>query len=381
MKQFFKDAKGHLMTGIGYMLPLIIGASLVVAIPKLIALCFGITSLDPYADGTGVWHIMKLIENVGWTGIGMVNTVLAGFIAYSIADKPAIGAGFIGGAVASSTYAGFLGAVIAAFIAGYTVKWAKKHIHLPESMGSVMPLVVCPLIATGFVAIIMGVILATPLAAINTWLVNWISSMCQNQSSQLVMAMILGAMIASDMGGPINKSAWMAGNALMAEGIYQPNVFINAAICMPPLAYAIATVIKKKRFSAEFRETGKSNWAMGFVGITEGAIPFTLVKPQILIPVNMFGAAIGAAVIAILGGKGDIPPVGGVYGFVSITHGWAYLVGILVGAFVIAILATLFVDFNDKSEAGSEDVDIDEIDISFEAVSYTHLTLPTILRV
>ena len=370
MKQFFKDAKGHLMTGIGYMLPLIIGASLVVAIPKLIALCFGITSLDPYADGTGVWHIMKLIENVGWTGIGMVNTVLAGFIAYSIADKPAIGAGFIGGAVASSTYAGFLGAVIAAFIAGYTVKWAKKHIHLPESMGSVMPLVVCPLIATGFVAIIMGVILATPLAAINTWVVNWISSMCQNQSSQLVMAMILGAMIASDMGGPINKSAWMAGNALMAEGIYQPNVFINAAICMPPLAYAIATVIKKKRFSAEFRETGKSNWAMGFVGITEGAIPFTLVKPQILIPVNMFGAAIGAAVIAILGGKGDIPPVGGVYGFVSITHGWAYLVGILVGAFVIAILATLFVDFNDKSEAGSEDVDIDEIDISFEDIKY-----------
>ena len=206
MKQFLKDAKGHLMTGIGYMLPLIIGASLVVAIPKLIALCFGITSLDPYADGTGIWHIMKLIENVGWTGIGMVNTVLAGFIAYSIADKPAIGAGLIGGAVASSTYAGFLGAVIAAFIAGYSVKWAKKHIKLPESMNSVMPLVVCPLIATGLVAVIMGVILATPLAAINTWLVKWISSMCQNQSSQLVMALILGAMIASDMGGPINKS-------------------------------------------------------------------------------------------------------------------------------------------------------------------------------
>lgn len=199
MKQFLKDAKGHLMTGIGYMLPLIIGASLVVAIPKLIALCFGITSLDPYADGTGIWHIMKLIENVGWTGIGMVNTVLAGFIAYSIADKPAIGAGLIGGAVASSTYAGFLGAVIAAFIAGYSVKWAKKHIKLPESMNSVMPLVVCPLIATGLVAVIMGVILATPLAAINTWLVKWISSMCQNQSSQLVMALILGAMIASDM--------------------------------------------------------------------------------------------------------------------------------------------------------------------------------------
>lgn len=304
MKQFLKDAKGHLMTGIGYMLPLIIGASLVVAIPKLIALCFGITSLDPYADGTGIWHIMKLIENVGWTGIGMVNTVLAGFIAYSIADKPAIGAGLIGGAVASSTYAGFLGAVIAAFIAGYSVKWAKKHIKLPESMNSVMPLVVCPLIATGLVAVIMGVILATPLAA----------------------------------------------------------------ICMPPLAYAIATVIRKNRFSEAFRETGKSNWAMGFVGITEGAIPFTLVKPQFLIPINMFGAAVGTAVISLLGAKGDIPPVGGIYGFVSITNGWAYLVGILVGALIIALLATLVVDFTEGDEGESEDIDVDEIEITFEDI-------------
>ena len=110
-------------------------------------------------------------------------------------------------------------------------------------------------------------------------------------------------MIASDMGGPINKSAWMAGNALMAEGIYQPNVFINAAICMPPLAYAIATVIRKNRFSEAFRETGKSNWAMGFVGITEGAIPFTLVKPQFLIPINMFWCSSRYSSISLLGAK------------------------------------------------------------------------------
>lgn len=368
MKKFLKDAKGHLMTGIGYMLPLIIGASLVVAIPKLIALCFGITSLDPYADGTGIWHIMKLIENVGWTGIGLINTVLAGFIAYSIADKPAIGAGLIGGALASSTYAGFLGAVIAAFIAGYTVKFAKEHIKLPKSMETMMPLVICPFLATGVVAIIMGVVLATPLAAINTWLVDWISSMCQSTGSQLIMAIILGAMIASDMGGPINKSAWMAGNVLLAEGIYQPNVFINCAICIPPLAYAIATVIRKNRFSDAFRETGKGNWVMGFIGITEGAIPFTLVKPQFLIPINMLGGALGAAICSLLGAKGDIPPVGGIYGFVSITNGWAYLIGILVGAIVIAVLSTLVVDFNQNTDNVSEDVNIDEIEISFEDV-------------
>lgn len=368
MKAFLKEAKGHLMTGIGYMLPLIIGASLVVAIPKIIALCMGITSLDPYADGTGFLHMLKLIENVGWTGIGLLNTVLAGFIAYSIADKPAIGAGLIGGALASNTQAGFIGAVIAAFIAGYTVRWAKKHIHLPESMETMMPLVICPFLATGIVAIVMGVILAEPLAWINNSLVEWLKVMSTNGTSQLIMAIILGAMIASDMGGPINKSAWLAGNALLAEQIYQPNVFINCAICIPPLGYAIATVIRKKRFSDSFRETGKGNWVMGFIGITEGAIPFTLVKPQVLIPINMLGGAVGAAVCSLLGARGDIPPVGGIYGFVSVTHGWAYLVGILVGALIIAVLATLAVDFNQKVDDATEDINIDNIELSFEDI-------------
>ncbi|NCC54010.1 MAG: PTS fructose transporter subunit IIC [Erysipelotrichia bacterium] len=366
MKKFFKDAKGHLMTGIGYMLPLIIGASLVVAIPKLIGVSMGINSLDPYAEKEGFLHILYLLEQVGWTGIGLVNTVLAGFIAYSIADKPAIGAGLIGGALASSTYAGFLGAVIAAFIAGYTVKWAKEHIHLPDSMQQMMPLVICPFLATGLVAIIMGVILAEPLALINTALVSWLRDMCASGTSQLIMALILGAMIASDMGGPVNKSAWMAGNVLLTEGIYQPNVFINCAICIPPLAYAIATVIKKSRFSDSFKEAGKGNWVMGFIGITEGAIPFTLVKASRLIPVNMIGGALGAAVTCVLGATADIPPVGGIYGFISITNGWAYLVGILVGALFIAIVSTMLVDFNDDKETSEEEVNIDEIEISIE---------------
>ena len=126
MRKFLKEAKGHLMTGISYMLPLIIGASLVVAIPKLIGVAMDINSLDFYADKQGFLHILYLLEQVGWTGIGLVNTVLAGFIAYSIGDKPAIGAGLIGGALASKTNAGFLGAVLAAFIAGYVVKWCKK---------------------------------------------------------------------------------------------------------------------------------------------------------------------------------------------------------------------------------------------------------------
>lgn len=365
MKKFFKDAKGHLMTGIGYMLPLIIGASLVVAIPKLIGVAMGINSLDVYADKDGLLHILYLLEQVGWTGIGLVNTVLGGFIAFSIGDKPAIGAGLIGGALASNTKAGFLGAVVAAFIAGYVVKWCKEHIHLPDSMQQMMPLVITPFLATGAVAIIMGVVLAQPLAYINDALVSWLRDMCSSGTSQLVLSLILGAMIASDMGGPINKSAWMAGNVLMTEGIYQPNVYINCAICIPPLAYAIATVIKKKRFSPSFQEAGKGNWVMGFIGITEGAIPFTLVKASRLVPINMIGGAVGAGIACLLGATADIPPVGGMYGFVSITNGWAYLVGIIVGALFIAIVAPMVVDFNDSSEEVDE-LSEDDIEIEIE---------------
>lgn len=365
MKKFFKDAKGHLMTGIGYMLPLIIGASLVVAIPKLIGVAMGINSLDAYADSSGMLHVLYLLEQVGWTGIGLVNTVLAGFIAYSIADKPAIGAGLIGGALATNTKAGFLGAVVAAFIAGYVVKWAKEHINLPEPMQQMMPLVITPFLATGAVAIIMGVVLATPLALINDALVSWLRDLCNNGTSQLLLSIVLGAMIACDMGGPINKSAWMAGNVLMTEGIYQPNVYINCAICIPPLAYAISTVIKKKSFSPSFKEAGKGNWVMGFIGITEGAIPFTLVKASRLVPVNMIGGALGAAITCLLGANATIPPVGGMYGFVSVGNGWAYLIGIIVGALFIAIVAPMVANFNDEQDTEIELTE-DEIEIDIQ---------------
>ena len=276
------------------------------------------------------------------------------------------GAGFIGGAIATSTKAGFLGAVIAAFLAGYTVKWCKEHIKLPDSMQQMMPLVILPFFATGVVAVVMGAILATPLSAINTALVDWLKAMSQSGTSQLVLALVLGAMIASDMGGPINKSAWMAGNVLLTEHIYQPNVYINCAICIPPLAYAISTLIRKDRFSNSFKDAGKGNWVMGFIGITEGAIPFTLVKASRLIPINMIGGALGAAVTCLLGAKASIPPVGGIYGFITISNGWAYLVGMLVGALFIAIVAPMVVDFNVDTENEEETLSEEDIDISFE---------------
>ena len=358
-KSILSEIKGHLMTGISYILPLIIGASLVVAIPKLLALAFGITSLDAYSDSTGFYYTLYLMEQVGWTGIGLLNTILAGFIAFSIGDKPAMGAGFIGGLIASNTNAGFLGAVVAGFFAGYVCKFLKEKIKISGSAAGMMPLIIMPLITVGLTGFLMSVILAGPLGSINTSLNAWVETMCQNGTNSVVLALVLGAMIGFDLGGPVNKAAWMAGNALMLEGIYLPAILVNCAIVIPPLGYGIATFIRKKKFSKSLLETGKGNIVIGIIGITEGAIPFTLSNPLKLVHINMLGCAVGAGIAALLGVHPIMPPVGGLYGFISLGSGWAYLVGALVGAFIIAILSTLFVDFA-KDEASSEDEEDDE---------------------
>ena len=360
MKKFFKEAKGHLMTGIGYMLPMIIGASLIVAIPQLIALAMGITSLTE--DLTGFAGVLYQFQQAGWTGIGLVNTVLGGFVAYSIANKPGLAAGLIGGAVASSTQAGFIGAVVYAFIGGYLVRWAMKTIKVPESAQAVMPNVVLPLIASVGVALV-AVLLAGPLSAINLAIIDWLTVMCQEDSNRIIMAVVLGAMIGFDMGGPVNKAAWTATNALMLAGIYTPCVYTNLAITIPPLGYAIAALIRKDRFSTDLRNSATGNWVMSFIGITEGAIPFTLVKPTRLIPINVIGSALGAGIGAALGTIAEIPPLGGWYGFITMVNPWGYLLGIAVGGLFIAFASTALVDFREESE---EDVSEDDIEISFE---------------
>ena len=360
MKKFFKEAKGHLMTGIGYMLPMIIGASLIVAIPQLIALAMGITSLTE--ELTGFAGFLYQFQQAGWTGISLVNTVLGGFVAYSIANKPGLAAGLIGGAVASSTQAGFIGAVVYAFIGGYLVRWAMKTIKVPESAQAIMPNVVLPLIASVGVALV-AVLLAGPLSAINLAIIDWLTVMCQEDSNRIIMAVVLGAMIGFDMGGPVNKAAWTATNALMLAGIYTPCVYTNLAITIPPLGYAIASVIRKDRFSDDLRNSAAGNWVMSFIGITEGAIPFTLVKPTRLIPINVIGSALGAGIGAAFGTIAEIPPLGGWYGFITMVNPWGYLLGIAIGGLFIAFASTALVNFREEKE---EDVSEDDIEISFE---------------
>ncbi len=364
MKKLLNDWKGYLMSGISYMLPVVIGGSLVVAVPTIIALCFGVTNLGSYK--TGIWHLMNEIAQIGWTGIGLVNLVLAGYIAYAIGDKPGLAAGFIGGAFATDSNMGFLGALVAGFAAGYTARWCQNHIHVGEKFETIMPLVVVPLISTMVIAILMGVILKDPLAWINSSLVAWVKGMVNSGVSSVILALIIGGMIGSDLGGPVNKAAWMTGNILLAEKIYTPAMMANVAIAGIPLGYAVATLLFKKRFSSELLDAGRSDWFMGFVGITEGAIPFTLMSPLKLIPINMLAGAAGSATTVLLGAKANIPPVGGIYGFVTLHNGWAYLIGLAVCALIIGVLAPLAVDFTVTNTEEDNADDEDDIDFKFE---------------
>lgn len=361
-KKQWKVIEGHMMGAISYILPLIIGASLVIACAKILGMVGGVTDLGPYADQTGFFNILYSIEQIGWTGIGLMNAVFAGFLAYSIADKPGLAAGFIGGMIANNMMMGFVGALIAGFFAGWITNVVKNKIKLKGAASGLVPLVILPLITVGLTGILMAVVLSGPLGSFNTGLVNWVGEMCQSNTNFAIVAMILGGMIGFDLGGPVGKAAWMSVNALLLSGVYMPAIALNIAICIPPLGYGLATIIKAKRFNSTYREAGKGALVMGIIGITEGAIPFTLKYPAKLIPINVIASALGAGVVVLLGAFDKMPPIGGIYGCITVGNPLAYLAGGLVGASIIALAAIYLVDFSKEEEEDiQEDADFGDL--------------------
>ena len=366
MKKKLYEARDHLMGGISYALPVIIGGSLVVAVAKIIGFAGGVSNLDDYAQAGGFFHYVWMFQNVGWSAIGLLNLVLSGYIAYSIAGKPALAAGFVGGVLASTTNAGFLGAVVTGFFAGWITNKIKNNIKIKGAAASSVPIIILTLLTIGLTGILMALILGGPLGWINTSLLNWVTKMSENNTNVVILAVILGAMIGFDLGGPVNKAAWMAGNALFMSGVYLPSILVNVAIWIPPLGYGLATLIKKKNFSETFKEAGSGAVIMGVIGITEGAIPFTLQSPGKLIPLNVIACAAGTAIAALLGIYVKMPPIGGMYGFFSVGNGWAYLVGGISGALIIGFGANFLVDFTEKDNGAVAETVSEEIELSFD---------------
>lgn len=299
----------HLMNGVSFMVPFIVVGGLLMAI----ALTLGgkATPEGLVIPEDSFW---KSIENIGDLAFSFMVPILAGYIAVSIADKPGLVPGMIGGAIAadgsfygSDAGAGFLGGIVAGFIAGYIAKWI-KNIKIPKAMAPIMPIIIIPIISSLIVGLIFIFLIGAPIASIFEGLTTWLKGM--QGTNIVILALIIGAMIAFDMGGPVNKVAFLFGSALIAEGNYAVMGMVAVAVCTPPIGLGLATFINKRKFNKGEVEMGKASFTMGLFGITEGAIPFAAQDPLRIIPSNMIGAMIAAAIAAI-GGVGDRVAHGG----------------------------------------------------------------------
>jgi fructose PTS system EIIBC or EIIC component len=328
MAKALEQTKKYLLTGVSYAIPFVACGGIMIAIA--IALV-PMTSAGPdFSDAP----FLKLILDIGSAAFSFLVPVLGGYIAFGIADRPGLVAGFVGGYIANQVGAGFLGGLVAGLLAGFIVLYIKK-IKLPPYLRPVMPILVIPVISSLIVGFIMYKVVGAPIKDLMTFLSDWLKSMGTGNS--VLLALILGAMIAFDMGGPINKVAFFFGAAMIKEGNFAVMGACAAAICIPPIGLGLATVLGRQLWSDEEREAGYAGLAMGMIGITEGAIPFAAADPVRVIPTIMAGSMVGA-VIAMLGGVGDHAPHGGPIVLPVIDNRIMFIIAILAGSLTVALI-------------------------------------------
>lgn len=322
----------HLMNGVSNMLPFVVGGGILIAISFM----FGYKAADP--NDPSYHPIAEALMTIGGgNAFGLIVPILAAFIAMSIADRPGFAAGAVGGMMAASGGAGFLGGIIAGFLAGYVVVGLKKvFAGLPSSLEGIKTILLYPLFGIAFTGLLMLYVVNKPVGALNTAITEWLSGL--GTGNAVLLGVVLGLMMAFDMGGPVNKSAYVFGTGLLANGVYEPMAAIMAAGMVPPLAIALATTLFKNRFSKQEQDAGKANYIMGFSFITEGAIPFAAADPLRVIPSIMAGSAVAGA-ISMMAGVGLRAPHGGVFVVPLVDGPWGiYLTGIIAGALLSAIL-------------------------------------------
>ena len=318
----------HLMTGVSYMLPLVVAGGL------LIALAFAVGGLNAGAqEGTLAWALMKI---GGGTAFQLYIPVLAAFIAYSIADRPGLTSGLIGGMLAMTLGAGFLGGIAAGFLAGYVTKFMNDHIRLPQNLEGLKPVLILPLLSTLVVGLIMMFVVGPPVTAVLNALTGWLNGM--QATSAVLLGALLGAMMAFDVGGPVNKAAYTFAVGLLASKVYGPMAAVMAAGMTPPLGLALAAMLFKDRFTQEERDAGKAAAVLGISFVTEGAIPFAARDPLRVVPCLVAGSVVTGA-IALAAHAKLMVPHGGVF-VLLIPHAveplGMYVVAILAGTLVTA---------------------------------------------
>lgn len=320
----------HLLTGVSYMLPMVVAGGLI------IALSFAFGSFE-MVDGVQKLVGESHLAEIGGLAFSLMVPLLAGYIAYSIADRPGLAPGLVGGLLAVSTGAGFLGGIIIGYFAGYLAMLITKYLPLPKTLEALKPILIVPLLATLATGLVMQFIVGTPIAWLMEALTEWLKSM--GTANAVLLGALLGGMMCTDMGGPINKVAYAFGTGLISAQVYAPMAAVMAGGMVPPLAMGIATLIARKKFAKAEQESGKASLVLGLCFISEGAIPFAARDPLRVIPCCIIGGAITGG-LALAFGSQLMTPHGGLFalaipGVVKPVGG--YLLSILIGSLVAGV--------------------------------------------
>ncbi|PJI08412.1 MULTISPECIES: PTS fructose transporter subunit IIC [Clostridium] len=327
-KSIFRTIYVHLMSGVSYMLPFVVAGGVLIAISFL----WGINSFNPKSSDYNAFAAM--LYNIGQKAFGVMVPVFTAYIAASIADKPGLVPGFVGGLIAVETGSGFIGGIIAGFAAGYLMVWMKKLLKgLPRQFEGLKSIFILPLLGALIIGIMMY-LLGQPVSSVNKGLMAWLSSM--QKANPILLGIIVGMMCAFDYGGPVNKAAYVTGTMLLGQGNYYFMAGVSAACITPPLVIALATTIFPKAFDADERAAGLVNYVLGCTHITEGAIPFAAKDPIRVIPILMFASSISSVLSYVL--KIQVPaPHGGFLILPLVSKPLAWVLCILAGSIVGSI--------------------------------------------
>ena len=322
----------HLLTGVSYMLPMVVAGGLLIAL----SFVFGIKAYEQ--EGTFAAALMQI---GGDAAFKLMVPVLAGYIAYSIADRPGLAPGMIGGLLAGSLGAGFIGGIVAGFIAGYSAKAIARWVRLPDSLEALKPILIIPLLASLITGLAMIYIVGSPVADVLQSLTQFLDSM--GSTNAILLGALLGGMMCVDLGGPINKAAYAFSVGLLASSSYAPMAATMAGGMVPPIAMAIATVLARRKFAQSERQAGKAAGVLGLCFISEGAIPFAAKDPLRVIPASIAGGALTGALSMYFGCK-LMAPHGGLFVLLipnAINHALLYLLAIVAGSLLTGVLYAL----------------------------------------
>ncbi|VTX57451.1 fructose-specific PTS transporter subunit EIIC [uncultured Aggregatibacter sp.] len=324
-----KGVYKHLMTGVSHMLPLVVAGGLLIAISFM----FGI---EAFKDENIAGGLPKALMDIGGgAAFHLMIAVFAGYVAFSIADRPGLAVGLIGGMLATTAGAGILGGIIAGFLAGYVVKGLNNVIKLPPSLMSLKPILILPLLGSFMVGLSMIYLINPPVAKIMTALSEWLKSM--GDVNAMVLGVIIGTMMCIDMGGPVNKAAYTFSVGMIASQVYTPMAAAMAAGMVPPIGMAIATWLARSKFTSNQRDAGKASFVLGFCFISEGALPFVAADPLRVIISSVLGGATAGAISMSLGITLQAPH-GGVFVVPFVSEPLMYLAAIAIGSVVTGVI-------------------------------------------